>query len=256
MKGLFNSHPGPNEHHPRRYFSKCVLGKTTLITILLLALRLLLSSPAFAWTQENNEFDFGGTSPCGSSQYEPCLAWAQGYHQSITVKVYVDPSMYTQGFDFRPEINAAISNFNSTPAWNPYYSACYTSGCGAVSYTYGPTELCAGGVTDSSQYRAPFQATVNGSTSWYAAFNSVPITIEHDSTLRWNTNMQFNFSCSPGSATYDASVVVAHEMGHSEGLGHTGHSPTLMMSGETCCRTLQNDDIHGLKYIYPGYWPN
>lgn len=249
-----NSYLGSDKRHPRRYFSKRVLGKTTLIVILLLALS-LVSGRVFAWTQEVNEFDYGGTAACGSSYYEPCLAWAQGYHQSITVKVYVDQSMYTQGFDFRPEINAAISNFNSAPAWNPFYSACYTSGCGAVSYTYGPTPACAGGITDISQYGTPFQATINGVSYWYAAFNSVPITIEHDNLVRWNTNMQFNFNCSPGAATYDAYVVIAHEMGHSEGLGHTGFSPTLMMSGETCCRTLQSNDKGGLYHIYPGYWP-
>ncbi|MEO6892200.1 MAG: matrixin family metalloprotease [Ktedonobacteraceae bacterium] len=255
MKGFFNSHLGSDERHPRRYFAKRVFGKTTLIAILLTLALSLVSGQAFAWTQEINEFDSGGTVVCGSSQYEPCVAWAQGYHQSITVKVYIDPSMYTQGFDFRPEINAAISNFNSAPAWNPYYSACYTSGCGAVSYTYAPTLACSGGVTDVSGYGTPFQATVNGQTSWYAALNSVPIIIEHDNFVKWNTNMQFNFNCSAGTATYDAYVVIAHEMGHSEGLGHTNHSPALMMSGETCCRTLQNDDKNGLHAIYPGYWP-
>lgn len=213
-----------------------------------------LSSRAFAWTQEVNEYDFGGTPACGSSQAEPCLGWAQGNNQSITVHVYVDSSMYTQGFDFRPEINAAISNFNAAPAWNPYYSACYTARCGNVFYFYAPTEPCAGGVTDISQYGTPFQATINGTTYWYAAFNSVSITIEHDSYVTWNTNMQFNFNCGSG-ATYDAYVVVAHEMGHSEGLGHTGFSPTLMKSGETCCRTLQSNDIAGLQHIYPGHWP-
>jgi hypothetical protein len=250
-----NSHPGSDERHPRRSFSKRVLGKTTLIAILLLALSLLMVDQAFAWTQEINEFDNGGLAKCGTSQYEPCLAWAQGHNQSITVKVYVDPSMYTQGFDFRPEINAAISNFNGAPAFNPYYSACYTSGCGAVSYTYGPTPACAGGITDVSNYGTPFQATIGGTTDWYAAFNSVPITIEHDSYVTWNTNMQFSFNCGTGTSTYDAYVVVAHEMGHSQGLGHTGFSPTLMMSGQTCCRTLQTNDIQGLQHIYPGYWP-
>lgn len=65
--------------------------------------------------------------------------------------------------------------------------------------------------------------------------------------------MQFN--CNASGGTCDARTVVAHEMGHSEGLGHTGHSPALMMSGETCCYTLQGDDIAGLQAIYPGYWP-
>lgn len=130
--------------------------------------------------------------------------------------------------------------------------ACYSSGCGPVSYTYGSVDPCAGGVTYIGNY-----GTVNHSSQyneWYAPFISIPIVMENGH-ITWNTNLQFNCNFSTGYGTYDARTVIAHEMGHSEGLGHTGFSPTLMESGTTCCYTLQSNDINGLQNIYPGHYP-
>lgn len=51
----------------------------------------------------------------------------------------------------------------------------------------------------------------------------------------------------------DARKVTTHELGHAEGLGHTGISPAVMRSGATTYWKPQANDELGLQKIYGAY---
>lgn len=67
----------------------------------------------------------------------------------------------------------------------------------------------------------------------------------------------WNWNCGPGSTPYsqiDLQSVVAHELGHVLGLGHSSNAAATMYYalsfGNDSKRTLHQDDINGICYLY------
>ncbi len=225
----------------------------------------LFSVPrAWAWTHEINNYDNNHNDYlCGGSSSRPCLYWAQGYHQSISIYAYIDSTLYTQGYDFRPSLKGAFSSYNSVNAWNPYFYDCYSygsGGCGTAYYQGFTLPACVLGETYIGDY-----GTVKYSQSlnqYYATWNSVTVSIQEGidqnghPLITWNTNLTFNCDPKTGKGTADSRTAVAHETGHAQALGHTGYTNALMHGTPTCsCYTPQSNDISGLQAIYPGYYP-
>lgn len=84
----------------------------------------------------------------------------------------------------------------------------------------------------------------------------VQFTIQYDSAENWYTG-----TGTPGSTQYDAQSAVAHEFGHTLGLGHTQlmHCPgdsrnaTMCLGlplGTTWYRSLETDDKNGVTFAY------
>ena len=74
--------------------------------------------------------------------------------------------------------------------------------------------------------------------------------------IAWNHT--YNFACwqpEPGTTVCraDSRKVGTHELGHAEGLGHTGISPAVMRQGATTYWKAQANDKSGIIAIYGAY---
>jgi len=212
--------------------------------------------PAFAWTWEFNSWsDSGsGSTACGLSSGQPCILWQEPHYTAVSINAYLDPSLNRGYYDFHPSVTNAFSNVNAVRNWGPNYYACYSPGCGPMSYS---TAYMPCGVYGSTSYglAGSEYTTVNG-IGWYAFIRSTSVNFN----LNTSFNNNFNFSVGPGQCNYNADgrKVAMHETGHTQGLGHaTGRYGTaVMQQGAINVYTLQQDDINGLYGIYPGNQPS
>jgi hypothetical protein len=234
----------------RRYILSIVVAIT--ITVLMLSTTI---QPAKAWTQEYNDFNPftippSGNPVCGQSQYSPCISWPRtSSGLSITVYAWIEPTVYSN-YDFRPAINAAITNFNNAPTNNPFYAQCYYSGCGSVAYDTALLNFCTYGEA-TFQVGSSFWSSSQG--QWDAYLTSGTVRFTSYSNTTWNTTDTFYCNGSNNTMQADAIAVAGHETGHTQGLGHTAYAGALMsepVNGNTPSETLQPNDTEGLQHIY------
>lgn len=209
----------------------------------------VLASPALAWSQLLNDFDIGGNANCGWAQNKPCLYWNEPAYTSITNYAYLDPSLNQGSYDFTGPVNAAFSDFNNAPAYNPYTYSCGSPGCGSMTYNSGYLGCLVYGGTFPSHGASQYSSRLGG---WYAFFSSPVITFNNGWMASWNSSLTWsNNSC---SFQADGRKVATHETGHAQGLGHTSYT-AVMHQGPENFYTLQTNDCQGLQAIYPGALP-
>ncbi len=203
------------------------------------------AGPAHAWTWLKTTFDANGNPNCGTSSSLPCIMWQEPPNTSITIHAYMDPSIQSPQWD--QAIQLGFNSFNGAPAWNPYMQECLTAGCGPVTYKKGPIDCMFYAQTDHN-----LSASFNTGSYWKAYITGGKVTfgshVSWNTQLIWATWSDLNPPCTGLKA--DIRVVSAHETGHVQGLGHTGHSPAIMRTGPLNYWTIQSDDVAGLQYIY------
>ena len=95
-------------------------------------------------------------------------------------------------------------------------------------------------------------STVARNYSWYNTISGAIL----DSDIRFNTNQ--TFSTTGSSSAFDIQNIITHEFGHSlalDDLYNSSDSEITMYGfaeeGETKKRSLDQDDINGIRYLYP-----
>ncbi len=89
-------------------------------------------------------------------------------------------------------------------------------------------------------------STLGSTTVWYSGSSISQAVTTLNSQKSWTT--------SPGSSypPYDVETVSLHEFGHWLSLGHSSSTSAVMYAYYTGTkRSLTQDDINGIRYIYP-----
>ncbi len=174
------------------------------------------SSPAAGWSQEDNP-DQGG--PCS-----PCVKWSNGFNGQYFLKggIQRHPA-------WAPWIGEDIAKWNAVPsAANPTWSR-----------TTNP---------DSSPRLQLDQISIGGLCG-KAYFYWGSGSILYDSSANLNTNVSYGGrNGTVGDCNFDFTVL--HEVGHTEGLGHSQYWYSVMKANDNGMTTLDSDDIAGIQYIY------
>jgi hypothetical protein len=225
-----------------------------------IAFLFLTARPAFAWTQEFNNYP---TVPpyCGGNSGQPCLYWKEPHNSSVSLTFYIDLSLYQGGFDFRTAINDAFSAYNGVKAWNPYMYTCYGGPCANSAVgdyklgTKGDSTWTCGsmGITYAFTRFVLLGPVEHSGSLYYQFIEDTNAEFNPESYFHWYNSMTWGGDCTSYKA--DAIKVVMHESGHVVGLGHTGHT-AIMQQGEVRLESLQPDDTAGLQFIYDGNSPS
>lgn len=193
------------------------------------ALSLVLAvAPVAAWSQLFNNFP-GNPTSCDNSPSYPCVAWPTNGSLSVHLVVYLDPSLTSANLDLSTDVRNSITKWNAICAVNPLLAV----GSG-VNY-------------DIGEYRGtiPSDPTAWASTDVYASGNTiVDAETTFNSTVTWNHSFSY-----PDSTHADSRKVSTHEMGHSEGLGHTSYT-AVMHQGAESFWVPQTNDIQGMQHVY------
>lgn len=163
----------------------------------------------------------------------PCIQWptnANGY--SITVRVYLDNSLSTGNLDLKPDIRNSWAEWNAIAAVNPFYE-------------------------EAGPYRYPWYVYVrrarvpSGCLCWaetddtYGADHMI-----QDATITFDDRVTWNHTYTSDVFVADSRKVATHELGHSEGLGHTGYTAVVHQGPESFWKP-QSNDVRGIQHIYP-----
>jgi hypothetical protein len=224
-----------------------VVGATALATVALIVNAL----PSFAWTQEFNAFDTGGTPYCGSSSY-PCAFWQEPNYTSTSFNGYIDSSVDSDNYDFGTALNGAFSNFNSAPAYEPYIYSCYRDGCGPVSY-YGSSLGC--GIYGETTFPSLGPVEYGSKWGYYRFFKYDVVYFNTSPQAHWNNTLTWSFNSQTCVFQADGRKVATHETGHVMSLGHTSYTAVMHQGPENFYK-LQSNDIQGLQAIYNGTSPS
>lgn len=194
-----------------------------------LALALAAATPVFAWTQLFNNYP-GNPTSCDNSPGYPCLAWPKVGSKSSTVHVYLDPSLTQANLNLDTDVNNSIYQWHIICAANPILLV---------------------GSPVIAQYLIS-RGTTQDPTSWaetsVVALNSAPhVIVESDTTF--NSLVTWDHSFNYDVYLADSRKVATHELGHGEGLGHTGYT-AIMHQGAESFWVPQTNDIQGMQHVY------
>lgn len=201
------------------------------------------ATSAFAWTQLFNNYPNAPTS-CTDTSSWPCIEWAKtGSNLSITAEVYLNSSLTLGVIDLHTDVRNSFPEWNNIAARNPHLQETTSTTSDEVYAWAGvmPDGIYAG-TTDSYQGSQPYHIT--------------HADIEFNSNVAWNRLLDFSVTYpEPGTTLYhaDARKVANHEMGHAEGLGHTGINPAIMRQGATTYYHVQSNDAAGIVAVYGAY---
>jgi hypothetical protein len=157
------------------------------------------------------------------------------------VEVYAHPSLDSiTSVNFDTILSNSMAEWNASPARNPYldpggFSSAITVG------TFSPEDACTYGSTIVGAYlSSPYHI--------YSASIKINTHIQWNTTHTWDSDEAKAWNCKG-----DARKVMTHELGHAQGLGHTGISPAVMRSLSTTYWKPQPNDVQGLQHIYGAY---
>lgn len=129
------------------------------------------------------------------------------------------------------------------------------------AFTYLGTTTATGGACDNIAdgvnvvgYVTTLRQGVLGMTCSFRNLDAPDVTVEFDMELNWTVD--WGAGPTIGASQYDVASTVLHEMGHAAGLGHTNNETAVMWSKlgkDQIKRTLQPDDIAGLRAQYPRF---
>ena len=121
-----------------------------------------------------------------------------------------------------------MSAFNAVPARNPFYVE-YVSGSWQVTVQ---------------------RASTSRSDAWAESYTYANASnVMTSATIKFNPLVTWNRSYNYGPYVADSRKVAAHEIGHTQALGHTGFT-CLMYQGAVGVSTPQTNDVQGLQAIY------
>lgn len=200
-----------------------------------------MASGAFAWTQLSNAYPNSPTTCTGTPTW-PCIRWPKTpSNLSVNVDVYLASSL-VQNIDLRTDVRNSISEYDAVAARNPHLQEITTLTEDVYVGSYGLADGVYAATTVYWQASSPYRITY--------------VNMIFSSAMVWNRSLDFHVSNpEPGTYLYyaDARKVANHEMGHAEGLGHTGVSPAIMRTGPTTYYHLQTDDKNGVIAVYGSY---
>ncbi len=202
-----------------------------------IALLAVSAAPVLAWTQLINNYP-NTPQTCNGQPPNVCVRWPKTANNlSITVWVYLDPSLANANLNLKPDLRDAMERWNDQPARNPFLEETSTSPFSDVWVLRGATNSFCGGVK-----WACTQLTINSSTDRI---------VEAD--MRFNQSVTWNHSLYYQTYEADSRKVSTHEFGHVHGLGHTGFANAVMIEGQASFFGVKPNDLDGLQAIYGAY---
>ena len=207
------------------------IARSRLVIALSLGTVPLLTAPAsvLAWSQLFNEYPSSPTS-CNNVSPDICVSWPKNGSLSSTVVIYLDPSLTTANLNLDTDTRAGINQWHLVCAANPVLQI--GSGVNAQ------ITVVRGQLLDPTAWA---QTSVINSSS------SPHVVIEAD--VVFNTLVTWNHSFTYSQTSADSRKVATHELGHAEGLGHTGFT-AVMHQGAESFWTVQTNDVQGMQAVY------
>jgi hypothetical protein len=201
---------------------------------------------ADAYTQEFNEYPYPHYS-CNNIDPDFCTAWPlTSGGLSWTVDVFLDGSVDSEPeVSLKADLRNAFLQWNNIAARNPHLQETISTSNDEVT-------------VDDTSYGWPegvyAQTTLAAQSSGTHRLVHAYMSFNHG--VSWNHSYDFSVTGpDPDSPIYHAHSrkVAVHELGHAEGMGHTGHSPAIMRNGPTTYWTVQADDRAGIIDVYGAY---
>lgn len=195
-----------------------------------------------AWSQEVNNYPSAPVSCDGSATW-PCIEWPTSGGLSVNVDVYLDSSLtIISTVDFKTDVRNTFSQWNGIAARNPHLQETTSTSNDEEFVHAGQLALTTYGSTSTTYH----------STSPYRIISCDTV---FNTYISWNHSMDYSsFQLPSGETRYraDSRKVATHELGHCEGLGHTGFA-AIMKQGAVSFVTVQSNDIAGIIAVYGAY---
>ena len=214
--------------------------------IIVLSLGLLFVAPnvALGWTQMVNEYPDSPTS-CQNTATYPCIEWPTSGGLSVNVDVYLDSTLtLVTAVTLKTDMRNGFPQWNNIAARNPHLQETTSTANDEMFVRASLNELP----------RNVYAATT---VSYQAAspHRIVAADMNFNREVSWNHSLDFSSYVEEGVTYYraDSRKVAVHELGHSEGLGHTGISPAVMRQGATTYWQAQANDKTGIISVYGAY---
>ncbi len=213
---------------------------------LALVLAIVSAVPVMAWTQLDNNYPNTPTSCTGVDPWF-CSEWPTNGGLSVNVDVYLHSSLDADNeVSLKTDLRNAFPQWNGIAARNPHLQETASTANDEV-YVWDAL-----GVLPDNVYA---ETTVYSLIA--APYSIVGAEILFNRSIVWNHNYDFSVISTPDPTVFiyraDARKVASHELGHAEGLGHTGISPAVMRQGATTYWKPQANDKSGIIAIYGAY---
>lgn len=240
------------------------LGRPLRALIVTMAITAVSAQGVAAYTFQENNFDAGQPQGCtnrydsATGQYWWCRRWPltpNGY--STHIYMYLDPSLGSrlpgETLNFTTVISNAMSRWNAVPANNPYL------------HTTTAKSSASGYATTGGDYYSFIERSMDvppDAYAWEWDYTPDDLGISGDTHTVIASFIQVSdiWSFKTKSSSYpagwaDADSVIAHELGHTEGLGHTNYNVLMYPFWDASHdlispSTASGGEVPGLQVFY------